>query len=431
MARLPRRCFAGFDCAVREECNRRLPAACSPVAAFSWIPMSPAQEAMKPARSAVLFWLALSNFAVGMGAFVVVGVLSPLAEAFAITKSQAGWVMTAYALVYAVASPVLVSLSGMVDRRRVLMAGLGLFLLGSLLGSVAPNYPVLLLARALMALGGGLVTPVAAAVGVALVSPEARGRALSTVFGGLTLSQALGVPLGAWVGYALGWQAAFHCASALSLACLVAVARAVPAGIRVPPVSLSTLGEVLATPRLVIAVSFTAFFIGGMYVLYTFMGPFLEVTQVMGRDGVTAMLTLFGVGAVLGNALGGFLTDHIGPRRALIAMAATHLVVMPALTALTLGLPAVVVLVLLWSVFGWSFMVPQQARLAALDPPRTAVLFALNASAIYAGSAIGSTFGGALLAASGYAWLGLGGALMVLVGLSTMWMVKAPARPAA
>ena len=111
--------------------------------------MSPAQEAMKPARSAVLFWLALSNFAVGMGAFVVVGVLSPLAEAFAITKSQAGWVMTAYALVYAVASPVLVSLSGMVDRRRVLMAGLGLFLLGSLLGSVAPNYPVLLLARAL------------------------------------------------------------------------------------------------------------------------------------------------------------------------------------------------------------------------------------------------------------------------------------------
>ena len=73
--------------------------------------MSPVAESPKPgpkpARSAVLFWLALCNFAVGMGAFVVVGVLSPLAESFAISKAQAGWVMTAYALVYAVASPVL------------------------------------------------------------------------------------------------------------------------------------------------------------------------------------------------------------------------------------------------------------------------------------------------------------------------------------
>jgi DHA1 family inner membrane transport protein len=393
--------------------------------------MSPAAESPKPARSAVLFWLALCNFAVGMGAFVVVGVLSPLAESFAISKAQAGWVMTAYALVYAVASPVLVSLTGMVDRRRVLMTGLGLFLLGSMLASVAPTYPVLLLARALMAVGGGLVTPVAAAVGVALVSPEARGRALSTVFGGLTLSQALGVPLGAWVGYQFGWHAAFHCASALSLACLVAVARAVPAGIRVPPVSLSTLGEVLTTPRLVVAVSLTAFFLGGMYVLYTFMGPFLEATQGMGRDGVTAMFTLFGVGAVLGNAMGGFLTDRIGPRRTLIVLGVAQLLIMPALTGLGLGLPAAALMVLLWSVFGWSFMVPQQARLASLDPARTAVLFALNASAVYAGSSVGSTFGAALLAATGYVWLGLGGALLVLLGLATLWMVKAPVKQAA
>ena len=233
------------------------------------------------------------------------------------------------------------------------------------------------------------------------------------------------------MGYQFGWHAAFHCASALSLACLVAVARAVPAGIRVPPVSLSTLGEVLTTPRLVVAVSLTAFFLGGMYVLYTFMGPFLEATQGLGRDGVTAMFTLFGVGAVLGNAMGGFLTDRIGPRRTLIVLGVAQLLIMPALTGLGLGLPAAALMVLLWSVFGWSFMVPQQARLASLDPARTAVLFALNASAVYAGSSVGSTFGAALLAATGYVWLGLGGGLLVLLGLATLWMVKAPAKQAA
>lgn len=60
-----------------------------------------------------------------------------------------------------------------------------------------------------------------------------------------------------------------------------------------------------------------------------------------------------------------------------------QLVLLPLLKAVALPLTAFVAAMVLWSVCGWSFMVPQQARLAAIAPERAPVLFALNAAAIY------------------------------------------------
>jgi DHA1 family inner membrane transport protein len=367
--------------------------------------------------SVCLLVLAFANFAVGMGAFVVIGVLSPIATSYAVGKGEAGWVMTAYAIVYAIASPILVSLTGRVDRVRVLLAGLLVFVVGSAAAAAAPGFPYLLGARAVMALGGALVTPVAASAGVALVAPEHRGRALAVVFGGLTLAQALGVPAGAWLGYAFGWRVAFEVVAVLSVVAGVALLRLLPRGIRVPVVSLRTLGAVLATPRLVLAIAFTTLFIGAVYVPYTYLAPFFETRYGFARDGVTTMLLVFGIGAVIGNAMGGFLTDRIGPFRTLILLCAAQLVLMPVLTMVTLPVLAAGAVTAIWSVFGWSFMVAQQARLATLAPSQVPVVFALNASAIYVGGSIGSTLGGQVLKVGGLESLGPAGAVLTALAM--------------
>jgi len=367
-----------------------------------------------------LWLLALANFVIGMGAFVVVGVLSPVAQAFGISRPQAGALMSVYAATYAVASPLLVAATGRLDRRLLLSIGLALFAVGALAAALAPSFALLLAARALMALGGGLVTPVAASIGVALAGPGQQGRALAIVFGGLTLAQVLGIPAGAWLGYALGWPAAFAVVAVLALLGLAAIALALPAGIAVPVASLASLGAVLRSGRLMGAVAFTALFIGGLYVCYTFLAPLLETLYGLSRDGVTGMLLLFGLGAVAGNAMGGRLTDRIGPRRTLVLLCLAQTLLMPALTLPTWPLAVVGVLMFVWSLFGWSFMVPQQARLAALDPARLPVLFALNASAIYVGATLGSGLGGAVLNGLGLHALGLFGAALALVALASL-----------
>jgi MFS transporter, DHA1 family, inner membrane transport protein len=381
---------------------------------------APAQASSR----AIFPLLAFANFAVGMGAFVVVGVLTPVATAFAISSADAGWMMTAYALVYTVASPILVALSGKVDRQRVLTAGLVLFLMGALLAALAPTYSILLVARMVMALGGGLVTPVIATIAVAMSSPETRGAVLSRVFFGLTLSQVIGVPVGAWLGYALGWQSAFVIVSVLTALSLVLIIRSLPRGIVTPSASLASLSALLVTPRLVLAVLFTALFIGGIYVVYTFLGPFLETRLGLGRDGVTAMLVLFGLGAVAGNVMGGFLTDRIGPKATLLWLCGAQILLMPVITVFVSSLVMAAVLMTMWSVFGWSFMVAQQARLATLDPERTPLLLALNASALYLGGSIGSLVGGLMLQAQGYAMLGVAGAAMMVLAALSLFAVE-------
>lgn len=370
--------------------------------------------------SRLLWLLALANFVIGMGAFVVVGVLSPVAAAFDVDRAHAGALMSVYAATYAVASPLLVAATGRLDRRRLLTIGLALFALGALAAALAPSFALLLAARALMAVGGGLVTPVAASIGVALAGPGQQGRALSIVFGGLTFAQVLGVPAGAWLGYAFGWASAFAVVAALSLLGLAAIVVALPAGIAVPVASLASLGAVLRSWRLMLAIAFTTLFTGALYVCYTFLAPLLETLYGLSRDGVTGMLLLFGLGAVVGNAMGGRLTDRIGSARTLVLLCVAQSLLMPALTLPTWPLAIVGVLIFVWSVFGWSFMVPQQARLAALDPARLPVLFALNASAIYVGATLGSSVGGAVLKGLGLHALGLFGAALALLGLASL-----------
>ena len=364
--------------------------------------------------------LALANFVVSLGATLVIGVLSPVAADFAIGKAEAGSLMTVYAIVYALASPLMVAATGSWDRKRVLVGGMMLFALGSLAAALAPTFTLLLVARALMALGGGLVSPLAASTGVALAAPALRGRALAAVFGGVTLAQVAGVPAGTWLGYTFGWRTMFALVVALTLACALVLWLALPRAIAASRSRLADLGGVLADARLMLPVAFTALFMGGLYVVHTFFGPFLEARLGLGRDGVSAMLLVFGLGAVLGNAMGGFLTDRIGPARTLALLCVTQIVIMPVLTLVPMSLAAAGVLVAAWSVFGWSFMVPQQTRLATLAPLQVGVLFALNASAINVGGAVGSAAGGLLLGGLGFDALGPGGALFVVLALLSL-----------
>ena len=125
------------------------------------------------------------------------------------------------------------------------------------------------------------------------------------------------MPVGSWIGYTFGWPAAFLTVVALTLATLVAVLRVVPRGLAFQVNDLATLGAALTDWRSLLSVLFTASFIGAIYVLYTYLAPLLAETMGYGCDGVSLVLFAFGAGAVLGNVLGGRLTDRFGPFRTL------------------------------------------------------------------------------------------------------------------
>ncbi len=370
--------------------------------------------------------LSACNFVIGMGAFVVIGLLAPVGEALGVTTAQAGYLMTIYAIAYAILSPLLVSWTGGLGRRRVLAIGMGLFGLGALCSALAPGIGWLYAARVVMAAGAGMFTPVSAAVAAGLSAPQERGRVLAAVVFGLTLAQVFGVPTGSWVAYTFGWRFAFWLVLALAAVAGWLVWTRVPKGLRFQPVSLGDLGVVLRDGLVMGAVLFTASFLGAIYVLFTFFQPLLSATMGFERDGITLALLVFGIGAVAGNILGGFMADRIGPVRTLVILSLSQIVILPVFSILPLPVWLLFVVIFFWSVFGWSFMAAQQLRLLSLAPESASVVLALNAAAIYVGTAAGSAVGAQVLAFGGLNLLGVAASVAALGTLGhILWSHRA------
>ncbi len=371
----------------------------------------------------MLIWLlSAGNFVIGMGAFMVIGLMPLLAEDLGVGQGRAGTVLTIYALAYAIGSPLLVALTGRVPRRALLAAAMGLFGLAALGAALAPTLPLLLAARVAGALGAGLFSPLAAATAAGLSPPAGRGRALARVFFGLTLAQVIGVPAGAWLAYSLSWHLAFLIVAVLALPVVVGVLRVVPRDLAFQPTTLRGLGAALADLRGLVTTAYTALFLGAVYILFTYIAALLQ--QQMGYDGsgVSLFLFVFGIGAVGGNLLGGVLADRLGPQRTLTLLAGAQVLLMPLFSLLPMPDALLLSLGLVWSLAGWSFMPSQQMRLIEMAPERQNVNLALNAAAIYAGAGLGGWAGGMVIEAFGLRATGLAAGLAMTLALGNLWL---------
>ncbi|MEM7520517.1 MAG: MFS transporter [Pseudomonadota bacterium] len=348
----------------------------------------------------------LGNFVIGLAGFAIIGILEPLGDDMQRSAASAGLLLTVYAVAYGFLSPLLVALTGSVGRRRVLAAAMVLVTLAAVLSAVAPNFATLQLARVIAAAGAGLFTPLAAAVAAALYPEDQRAKVLAATFFGLTLSQVIGVPAGSWIAYSFGWRWTFWFVVVFCVPLIWLIWRRVPAGLTFQPVSLRDLGQVIAQGRMMLAVFFTASFLGAIYVLYTYIAPLLSETMGFGRDGIALVLLVFGLGAVGGNVMGGILADKLGWKRTLIGLCLCQMAIMPLFSLLPLSLPFVLIISFAWALTGWAFMAGQQTRLVNLAGPQAPVVLALNAAAIYIGAALGSALGGLIIAGAGVIYVG-------------------------
>lgn len=340
--------------------------------------------------------LAVGSFALGLDAYVMAGLLPAIADEFQVPIPATGQLVTSFTLCYALAAPVFATFLSGRKARWVLAAALVVFTLANAASTVAPSFAVLLTARAVAGSGAGLYSPLAAAAAAALSPPQRRGRSLAVVMGGMSSGTVLGVPAGLYLASHAGWRSTMAMVTILgllALAGLLAWLPGIPAA--VPP----TLKERLAVLRngrvaSIVGVSFLAAV--ASLGLYTYLIPVLNA----GRGGIDAApyLLAWGIGGVAGSFSMGALLDKTGRPFVLVAgILATMAVAMLLLPLLAPVPVAVMVLLVLWGAAGWGLQVPQQHELLATRPEFGSIVVALNGSALYLGSAVGSALGGLCL----------------------------------
>lgn len=346
--------------------------------------------------------LALGTFAVGTDAFILAGFLPDVATSLHTSTASAGQAVTVFAAAYAIASPVVATLTARFPRRLLLVGALIVLALANAASALAPNLPLLLASRVLAAAGAAGYTPTAGAVSAALVRPELRARALSVVVAGLTVATALGVPLGDAIGSVMGWRAALGLVAGLCLVTALAAGALMPALPGSAPVPLSARLAALRRPGVATVLPLTVLGMAAAYTVYAYAIPALHALGI--AHGATAwMLSAYGLGAVAGNLAAGIAADRLGPTRVLAAgytLMVASMAAFALLAATGVHAPILIaVLAVAWGASTWCQTPPQQHRLFSAAPAEAPLLMALNASAIYVGLGAGTAAGGLLVAA--------------------------------
>src|ERR1700756_165945 len=176
-----------------EEIARKLPDAPAQVIAIADAPpIAPRAPPTQAEVRTILMSLMVAMFLAALDQTIVATALPTIGRQFR-DVSNLSWVITAYLLASTAVAPVFGTLADIYGRRAMIIPALSLFIAGSVLCAVAPNLPVLILARGLQGLGGGGIMPIVQTVISDVVTPRERGQ-YQAYFSGVWMGGGLGGP---------------------------------------------------------------------------------------------------------------------------------------------------------------------------------------------------------------------------------------------
>ncbi|MEV6476060.1 MFS transporter [Streptomyces sp. NPDC051657] len=352
-----------------------------------------------------------------------IGLLTPIGESLGVSVGAVGLMVTAQGVAAGLGVPFIVAWSRRVDRRRLLTALLVVLVIGNLITSIAPNYPLILGTRLVMGFASGVFWAIGVSMAMRIVPEKHANRAAAVVMSGISVATVVGIPLGTLLESAGDWRTTFLIWSGLSALVLLAVAVTVPS---LPSANAVPVREVFGLPvrnvRLRVVLIMVVLFVLGHFGAYTFIRPYLEQGASDTAGFITVVLVVFGIGGAVGNFIGGRTVE-----RSMRGSFVTGGLIMIAALALllTVGTDRIGAIVAM-SLWGLAFGVVQLSQInltLASAPEAFEATMSLNTMAYNTCIALGALIGGLFADHAGVTSVVLFGivlvALAVTVGAAT------------
>ncbi|MBB3194352.1 MFS transporter [Roseateles terrae] len=394
---------------------------------------TPRAQAPAATPSTTTVILAVAAFVIVTTEFLMVGLLPALARDLSVSVATAGQLVTLFALVVMLAGPPLTAWLSHLERKRLFLSVLALFAASNAVAAVAPNIWVLAVARMVPALALPVFWGTASETAAQLAGPERAGRAVSTVYLGISAAMLLGIPLGTVAADALGWRGAFWALSLLAVLVAVLLQLFMPTTAATAPVRLRTQARILRDPAFVANVLLSVTVFTAMFTGYTYLAEFLERVAQVPAAQVGWWLMGFGAVGLAGNWLGGRWVDRQPLRTTAVfslmlaagMLATAWLAATPVALAFALGL---------WGIANTALYPICQIRVMKSAPQSQALAGTINVSAANGGIALGAILGGASLSSWGVGSVALlGAAVAMLAAVAAValgqWLNQRPAKP--
>ena len=340
-------------------------------------------------------------FLIGSDPFVVAPLLPSLAKTYDVSTTQSGWLVSIYAIGYALTGLVSGPISDRGNRRIILTLGMVVFALATVACAVSPRFWTMFTFRFITGGAAAVAAPQVWAMIPALVGPDQKRilRVMGYTTAGLSIAQVVGVPLGSLLAI-IDWRIVFPIIGVCSLGLTVTLWYQIPdihptaAAKKVPYLTL--LHAPQAITRFLSYLVYTLAF----FTVFTYAPTWLE--DGLGTSKVTVALIILagGVGNTIGSLFGVRLTGRMTPTQAIYLSA-----VVMGIAYLTLAIspPPIVVGLVFLPLFacGGAMLSVRMLHLQQLDSTARGTISTLTSAVMYLGTTVAGIIGGPLLTLTG------------------------------
>ncbi|MEB5725694.1 purine ribonucleoside efflux pump NepI [Raoultella ornithinolytica] len=283
--------------------------------------------------------------------FLPVSLLTPMAQDLGISEGLAGQSVTTTAFVAMFASLFITSMIRSIDRRYVVILFSVLLTVSCLLVSFANSFALLLVGRACLGLALGGFWAMSASLTMRLVPMRVVPKALSVIFGAVSIALVIAAPLGSFLGGVIGWRNVFNAAAVMGVLCTLWVLKVLPSLPGEAPHQQQNMFGLLKRPGVMAGMCAIFMAFAGQFAFFTYIRPVYMTLAGFDVDGLTLVLLSFGIASFIGTSL----SSVILRRSVKAALTAAPLVLATSATVLVLWGESQVVASAVAIIWGFAF----------------------------------------------------------------------------
>jgi len=259
--------------------------------------------------------LAIGGLGIGTTEFTVMGLLPDIARTLQITIPETGHLISAYALGVVIGAPILIGYSVKFPPKKVLIALMMIFTLFNALSAVAPDYTTMLIIRFLSGLPHGAFFGVGTVVAARMAGKGKEAFYISLMFTGLTVANLAMVPLVTYIGHTFHWRWYFAIVAVIGLFALLFLKLWLPVLETNEETHFIEELKFLKRKQAWLVLMITAIGFGGLFTWFSYITPLMTLVSGIQESQMAYVMILAGGGMVVGNLVGGYLSDKLSPEK--------------------------------------------------------------------------------------------------------------------